>query len=178
MARGVQKKWPRLKAKGYRIVAIDQHSEAVATNQKPTWFPVNSRPRLAVSGARGKVNMLGAVTDDGDRFVALTPNRFNAEVAKHFLRALQHEFGEKLAIVLDNAPYFIAKTLKKQAAGDGLLLEYLPSHSPELNPLENCWRQLRERRANRLFETVEEVHEYVSTALPRLISPQIYEYLC
>ena len=121
--------------------------------------------------------MLGAVTDDGERFVALTPNRFNAEVAKHFLRAIQHEFGEKLVVVLDNASYFIANTLKKQASADGLLLEFLPSHSPELNPLENCWRQLREGRANRLFQTVEEVHEYLLAALPTLTSPRIYEYL-
>lgn len=124
------------------------------------------------------MNMLGAVTDDGERFVALTPDRFNAEVAKHFLRAVQQEFGKKLAVVLDNASYFIAKTLKKQAAVDGLLLEFLPSHSPELNPLESCWRQLRDGRANRLFRTVEEVTEYLSTALPTLNSPQIYEYLC
>ena len=122
--------------------------------------------------------MLGAVTDNGERFIPLTPNRFNAEVAKHFLRAIQYEFGEKLAIVLDNASYFIAKTLKKQAAADGLLLGFLPSHSPELNPLESCWRQLRDGRANRLFRTVEEVKEYLSTALPTLNSPQIYEYLC
>ncbi|EMA56269.1 transposase, partial [Halococcus thailandensis] len=131
-----------------------------------------------VSGVRDKMNMLGAVTDDGERFIALTPNQFNAEVAKHFLRAVQHEFGERLVIILDNASYFIAKTLKKQAAADGLLLEYLPSHSPELNPLESCWRQLRDGRANRLFLTLDDVNEYLSTALPALNSPQIYEYLC
>jgi transposase len=124
------------------------------------------------------MNMLGAVTDDGDRFIALTPTRFNAKVAKYFLRAVQYEFGKKLVIVLDNARYFIAKTLKKQAAADGLLLEFLPAHSPEMNPLENCWRQLREGRANRLFRTLEDVKMYLETALPALISPQIYEYLC
>lgn len=122
--------------------------------------------------------MLGAVSDDGERFIALTPNQFNAEVAKHFLRAIRQEFGENLAIVLDNASYFIAKALKKQAAADGLLLEYLPSHSPEMNPLENCWRQLREGRANQLFRTVNGVKEYLLAALPTLSSPQIYEYLC
>ncbi len=61
--------------------------------------------------------MLGAVTDDCDRFVCLTPDRFTAAVSKYFLRAPQYEFGEKLAVILDNAPYFIAKDLKKQAAG-------------------------------------------------------------
>jgi len=77
-------------------------------------------------------------------------------MSKHFLRALQQHFGKKLAIVLDNAPYFIAKTLKKQAAKDGLLLEHFPSHSPEMNPLENCWRQIKTTRSNRLFLTIEE----------------------
>lgn len=138
---------------------------------------MNSRPRLPVLGARGKVNMPGAVTDDGEPFVALTPNHFNTRVAKYSLRAVQHEFGEKLTIVLDNASYFIVKTLKKQAAG-GLLLESLPSHSSVLKPLENCWWQLREGQANRLFQSVEEVHKYVSTALSRLTSPRIYQYLC
>ena len=77
-----------LKADGYRIVAIDQHSQAVATKKKRDWFPVNSRPRLPVSGVREEVNMLGAVTDNSKRFIALIPNQFTAEVAKHFLRAI------------------------------------------------------------------------------------------
>ena len=124
------------------------------------------------------MNMLGAVADDGERFVCLTPNRFNATVAKHFLRAVQHEFGAKLVIVLDNARYFIAKTLKKQAAADGLLLEYLPPRSPEMNPLENCWLQLRAARANWLFRTLDDVKAYLSTNLPQLKSPTIYHYLC
>lgn len=78
-----------LKAEGYRIVAIDQHTEAVATEQKRGWFPVN---------------MFGAVTDDGDRFVALTPDRFNAAVAKRFLRAVLQEFGEKTGDRLGQRP--------------------------------------------------------------------------
>ncbi|SEP28791.1 DDE superfamily endonuclease [Halogranum amylolyticum] len=118
-----KKKWPRLKRAGYTIVAIDQHTQAVATIKRRDWFPVNSRPRLPVSVGREVINMLGAVTDSGDRFVALTPNRFKAEVSQHFLRALQHEFGPKLVIVLDNAKYFIATDFKKQAAADGLLLD-------------------------------------------------------
>ena len=73
--------------------------------------------------------------------------------------------------------YLTTKTLKKQIAADSLLLEFLPSHSPEMNPLENCWQQLREGRANRLFRTLDDVNEYLSTAHPTLTSLQIYEYL-
>lgn len=178
MATGLQKKWPQLKAAGYRIVAIDQHTQVVKTEQKRGWYPVNSRPRLAVSGGRKSINLLGAVTDDGDRFVLLIPGRLTAEVAKHFLRALQQRFGQKLVIVLDNARYFTATALKKQAAADGLLLEFLPPYSPELNPLEQCWRQLKAARANRLFLTLADVKAFLKNTLPTLISPKIYEYLC
>lgn len=176
--RGVQKKWPTLKADGYTIAVIDQHTEAVATNQKPAWFPVNSRPRLPVSGGRDAINMLGAVTDTGEHFVVLTPDSFTAEVSKHFLRAVQQRFGRKLVIVLDNAPYFIAKTLKKQAAADGLLLEYLPSYAPEMNPLENCWLQLKAARKNRLFDTIDDVKRFLTATLPELTPPKVYHYLC
>jgi transposase len=131
-----------------------------------------------VFGSRKRVNMLGAVTDDGDSFVCLTPDRFNSVVALHFLRALQHEFGEKLVILLDNAPYFIANELKKQAAAAGLLLEYFPSHSPELNPLEPCWEQLRKGRANQLFLTTTEVEAYLRTALKELDPPDICDFIC
>jgi transposase len=121
---------------------------------------------------------LGAVTDNGDRFISFVEGSFTGKVAAHFLRALQQEFGEKLVIVLDNAPYFIAKHLKKQAAKAGLLLEYLPSYAPEMNPLEQCWRQLNDGRANRLYLTLPELKTYLTSKLPTLDSPEIYEYLC
>jgi hypothetical protein len=62
----LEKKWSALKDAGYRIVVIDQHSEAVATVQKQGWFPVNSRPTVSVNGSRERMNMLGAVTDPGE----------------------------------------------------------------------------------------------------------------
>lgn len=120
---------------------------------------MNSRPILPVSGGRKLINLLGAVTDDGDRFVTQVPGRLKNVVARYFLRALQQEFGDRLAIVLDNAPYFFAKALKKQAAAS-LLLGYLPPYSPEMNPLEAFWRQLEAARTNRLFLSPEEVKQF------------------
>ncbi len=144
----------------------------IKTTQKRGWFPVNSRPRLPVSGGRASINLLGAVTDDGDRFISFVDGSFTGKVAAHFLRALQEEFGEKLVIVLDN------EYLKKQAVKAGLLLEYLPPYAPEMNPLEQCWRQLNKGRANKLYRTLPELKAYLTSRFPTLSSPRIYEYLC
>lgn len=139
---------------------------------------MNSRPRPEVSGGRTSLNFLGAVTVLGDRFITVVRGRLSGDVSKHFVRALQQEFGKKLAVDLDNAPYFIEKSFKKQTAADSLLFEHLPPYSPELNPLEQCWRQLQAGRATRLFRSLPELTAYLHETLPSLVSPIIYEFLC
>ncbi len=122
--------------------------------------------------------MLGAVAENGDRFFTLVKGRLTGEMTTLFLRSLQEEFGEKLVIVLDNTGYFTAKDVKKQAAKDGLLLDYLPPYAPEIKPVEQCWRQLNQARGNRLFHDPSELESFLTATLPTISSPNFYNYLC
>ncbi len=47
----------------------------------------------------------------------------------------------------------------------GITPVFLPRASPELNPIEQVWRALRKRLANRIFERLEELQEAVCEAL-------------
>ncbi len=47
-----------------------------------------------------------------------------------------------------------------------------------MNPLEQCWRQVNEGRANKLYRTLPELKAYLTSKLLTLDSPRIYEYLC
>jgi hypothetical protein len=47
-----------------------------------------------------------------------------------------------------------------------------------MNPLEQCWRQLNDERANRLYRKLPGLKAYLTSKLPTLNSPKIYEYLC
>ncbi len=117
------------------------------------------------------------VTDVGDSYITTVTGRLTSEVSKHFVRLLQQEFGEKLAIVLVNAPYFIERSFKKQAAADGLLLVPTAVFAAT-DPVRTVWRQLQAKRANRLFRSINELTAYLDEVLPTLVSPRIYEYLC
>lgn len=65
--------------------------------------------------------------------------------------------GRHGVIVLDQAGWHTSKRLKKMK---NITLVSLPPASPELNPTEQVWRQLREDRlANRCFESEEEIIE-------------------
>jgi len=114
-------------------VAIDQHTEAVATEQKPGWFPINSRPRLPVSGGRDAINMLGAVTDTGERFVALTPDTFNAEVSTLFGRLAElaeYVDGDAIHETVDRCPSKVQGP--EEAVGASGLLQALLGEAAEL----------------------------------------------
>jgi len=43
-----------------------------------------------------------------------------------------------------------------------------------MNPLEQCWRQVNDGRANRLYRTLPELKTYLTEMLPTLSSPKIY----
>jgi transposase len=59
--------------------------------------------------------------------------------------------------VVDKAGWHTAK--KKLKIPEGIHLEFLPSHSPELQPSERLWPLSNEGIANRHFEQIEELEE-------------------
>ena len=101
------------------------------------------RPSVELSGQRDWTCLLGAITENGDRFFAQFEDYVTAEHAKHFILALCQEFEDNLLIVLDGAPYFQASAVIDLAARVDLAFVTLPSYSLELNPAEECWRQLQ-----------------------------------
>jgi transposase len=62
-----------------------------------------------------------------------------------------------LLLVLDRAGWHTAK--KKLRVPEGIHLEFLPSHSPELQPSERLWALSDEAVANRHFERIEQMAE-------------------
>jgi transposase len=52
-------------------------------------------------------------------------------------------------------------------AGCGMDLVRLPPASPELNPVERFFQELRKETANRVFATIEEVENYLSGVLQK-----------
>jgi transposase len=46
-----------------------------------------------------------------------------------------------------------------------------------MNPLENCWLQLKAVRKNRLFDTIDDVKRFLTATLPKRTPPKVYHYL-
>jgi len=76
----------------------------------------------------------------------------NTLSTNEFLENLKEEYKDyHLIIIWDNAPFHKSKKLEDK----DLTIIFLPSYSPELNPVERFYGEVRKSTANRLFKDIE-----------------------
>jgi len=115
------------------------------------------------------VKHLGAVSDEQEFFTTEVVDRFTSDVTIRFLRALQDEFGEKIHVLLDNASYFRSQQVHDSVEETQTEVTYFPRGSPDLNPVEECWRQLKRSLGNRFFGSIDELRPAVTIDFAKLI---------
>ena len=80
-------------------------------------------------------------------------------LTKYLQMQAQH-FGigrkKQVVLVVDQAGWHTSEQVE---IPEGMHLEFLPSHSPELQPAERLWTLTNEPIANRSFESLDEVEE-------------------
>ena len=62
-------------------------------------------------------------------------------------------------LVADNAGWHKSKKVK---IPDGMIMEYLPAYSPELQPAERLGKLVDEPLVNKYFETIDQIEELLS----------------
>lgn len=111
---------------------------------------------------------------NGEKFLLEMPN-CNAANFQIFLDDFSAQNPDEFKImVLDNGAFHKAKTL---IIPDNIGLLFLPPYSPELNPAENIWAILKRKFTNKLYKTLDEISEFITTATNSL-SPQKIKSTC
>jgi transposase len=73
---------------------------------------------------------------------SVNKNTFSAWLEQSLIPILDKEY----VIVMDNASFHKGKEIKKIITDAGHILEYLPTYSPDLNPIEQKWAQAKSIR--------------------------------
>ena len=114
------------------------------------WVPPEVKdPVLLHHPTRKSVGYFGAVClRDGKFLFAREANRFDALTVWAFLQRLQRRICQsrrRVVVIADNAKYHHAKLHQpwRQAHDGQFGLDYLPSYSPDLNPIERVWKLTR-----------------------------------
>jgi transposase len=82
-----------------------------------------------------------------------------------FLDEISNRYpNDRMVMVLDGAGWRKSKTLK---IPQNMKLLPLPPYSPELNPVENAWEELREKHFhNRVFSSLDDMEEQAEKEAP------------
>ena len=93
--------------------------------------------------------------------------RANTTCMQLFLDEIRSRYPrERMVMVVDGAGWHRSKSL---AVPDNMRLMVLPPYSPELNPVENVWEEIREKFFhNRVFSDMDRLEDQLVDALVSL----------
>ena len=93
----------------------------------------------------------------GDCYSMISPV-CNTESMNEFLQQLSTQYsGYRIILMLDKAGWHISQSLK---LAENIQLLHLNPYSPELNPVELLWREIRRKYFhNRIFTSLNKVEE-------------------
>jgi DDE superfamily endonuclease len=93
------------------------------------WAPIGTRPEVAAQLIREYIYLYGAVSPEDGTCVYLIMPTSNTACFQAFLDTLARRFSRQDMLVVPN----------------NIKLLSLPPYSPELNPKENLWDEMREK---------------------------------
>jgi transposase len=110
-----------------------------------TWSPRGQTPKARVTGKRGGVAAMSAISKPGHLLFRLLEKRIaSAEVIDFLRQMLKHHPSRHLVVVMDRArPHTSKKTTAYIESQRRLHAFHLPSYSPDWNPDEKVWNYLK-----------------------------------
>jgi transposase len=110
-----------------------------------TWAPCGRTPRSRVTGKRGGVSAMSALSRRGHLLFRLLEKRITSVEVIDFLgQMMRHHSRRHVVVVMDQAPPHTShKTQDFIARQDKLHVFYLPKYSPDWNPDEKVWNHLK-----------------------------------
>lgn len=133
-----------------------------------TWAPCGQTPKARVTGTRGGVAAMSAITQRGHLLFTLHEKRIASDEVIHFLdQMLQHHKRRHVVVVMDQAPPHVSK--KTRAFVDSqprLHVFHLPPYSPDWNPDEKVWNHLKHQELkSHQAKTKQELHNLAQSKL-------------
>jgi putative transposase len=139
-----------------RLMYQDEAGFGRISDMAKCWAPKGVRPIVYRHHIREYEYAYGAVDPiSGDKFFLVLPN-CDAECMNIFLRELSAAFPvDYILLGVDNATWHKAKTL---VIPDNIRIFFLPPRTPELNPIEQIWKEIRKRGfKNKIFKSLDKV---------------------
>ena len=158
--------------KRVRLMFEDEAGFGRINKPKHCWCRKGVRPRVPCHHIREYRYAYGAVDPvSGDGYFLILPN-CNTVCMNIFLEHLSKECPDDyIVLVCDGASWHKSGTLKLFS---NIELMFIPPYTPEMNPVEQIWKELRARGFhNEVFRTLEKVVDRLCDTINNLTEETI-----
>jgi transposase len=116
-----------------------------------TWATKGKTPVVSSTGARFGLNMISAVSAQGEFRFMIVKGRVGANRFIEFIKRLLHGAQRTIFLIVDGHPAHKARSVTRfaESVKDRFRLFFLPPYSPELNPDERVWNDLKNNAVGR-----------------------------
>jgi transposase len=155
----------------YELYFADEMRYGLISNFRRSWSKVGERTVIDSQQSFENRYLFSAVSPlSGDSFHLTSIDGFDSSAAHSFLKELKKKHRDILTIVVwDNAPCHRPMIHREIP---GLIVLFLPPYSPELNPAERFFEELRKATANTIFKTIEDQEVVIEARLNQLADDQ------
>ena len=149
------------------LFAQDEGRFGRISDVRRAWSPSGTRPQAPRQVIRTYLYVFTAVCPALGRMTSLILPWANTEMMDIFLRQVAEDFSDYFILMLvDQAGWH---TSEKLVVPENIRLIKLPPRSPELNPPEHIWEELREKHfANKAFSDLDGVEDTLCQGLNEL----------
>lgn len=151
----LKQQYPRIRAAAKRekaeIYFEDESGVRSDFHSGKTWAVKGETPIVRVTGQRFSLNMISAISPRGALRFMVVKGGVGARVFIRFLKRLMHGQRRPVYLIVDGHPSHRAKSVKTYVDGlrGRLKLFFLPPYSPELNPDELVWNDVKNNAVGR-----------------------------
>jgi transposase len=170
-----QTEYPTIRAQAAQVGATIYFADEAGIRSDyhagTTWAPVGQTPVVRTTGKRHSVNLISAVTPTGQLRFAVIDGTLDGPKFIEFCRKLLHDTPGPVFLIVDGHPVHHAKVVTRfvEATGGQLRLFFLPPYSPQLNPDEWVWKNVKHDRVGRAgIHDAEDLKAKALSALHRL----------
>jgi transposase len=155
----MNKEFPKIRREAKRcggeIFFADEAGVRSDFHAGTTWGIKGKTPIVSSTGARFSLNMISAVSSQGLLRFMVVKGSVTASVFIKFLKRLLQGMDRMVFVIVDGHPTHRAKLVKEflESESHRLKLFSLPPYSPELNPDEYVWNDLKNQAIGKMKVT-------------------------
>jgi transposase len=151
----LQEAYPRIKRLAHKKKALiffgDEAGLRPDHHAGTPWAQKGKTPVVSSTGARFGLNIISAVSAQGEFRFMTVKGRVTAAQFMDFIKRLLHGSARTIFLIVDDHPVHKAKSVTRfmETVKDRFQIFFLPPYSPELNPDERVWNDLKNNAVGR-----------------------------